>query len=512
MKFTALIAVALTAAPIPEAAAHPGMKDTIKEIERIAARSWGKVSGSKSWSDQGSWGGSSAWPGQSNGGGSSSWSGQGNGGGSSSWSGQGNDGSGAGSWSGQGNGGDNWSNGAGQSGGQGGWTSDNFDAHSLLGDLRTVGDKSLTSVGSDIKKILQGNGNPTSRERYLGCPSMNSQRCKRDTCCVWQYISNELEDRFRGEAGRCTRWARYAVRIGFHDAGTWSLKTASQGGGADGSIVLSNELTRGENMGLQQIGDYYQTIYDKYHNKYGFTQVTMADLIQMGSNIAAVTCPLGPRVRSFVGRKDSTKANLGGLLPKVTSDALTLINLFKDKTIGPDDLVALIGAHTTSQQHHTNVDRDGDPQDSTPGVWDILFYQQTLDTNSPKRVYKFPSDEVLAQHPLTKPAFEAFASGSTGQAAWNQDYARAYVRLSLLGVNNINSLTECTKVLPQPVESYRHKDKGRFNKWLQSDDNSYASKTVSKDIDDGYEISTPEDKIPARRGPWKTWNTVFKWW
>ncbi|QPC77031.1 hypothetical protein HYE68_007783 [Fusarium pseudograminearum] len=527
MKFTVLIAAALAAAPIPEAAAHPGMGETIKEIERIAARSWGNGWGSNKWPSKNTggdtWGsgggqssGGNAWgngggqSGGDQGNGDDSWSDSGSQSGGNSWSnGQSqNNGGGSSSWPGQSNGGSSWSSG----GGQGGWTGDSFDAHSLIGDLSTVSDKSLTSVGRDIKKILQGNGNPTSRERYFGCPSMNTPQCKRDTCCVWQYISNELQERFRGEAGRCTRWARYAVRIGFHDAGTWSLKTASQGGGADGSIILANELTRGENKGLEQIGAYYQTIYDKYHNSYGFTQVTMADLIQMGSNIAAVTCPLGPRVRSFVGRKDSTKANLGGLLPKVTSDALTLINLFKDKTIGPDDLVALIGAHTTSQQHHTNIDRDGDPQDSTPGVWDILFYQQTLDQNAPKRVYKFPSDEVLSQHPLTKPAFEAFASGSSGQAAWNEDYARAYVRLSLLGVNNINSLTECTKVLPQPVESYRHKDKGRFNKWLQSDDNSYTSKTVSKDIDDGYEISIPEDKIPSRRGPWKKWTTLFKWW
>ncbi|KAM0236855.1 hypothetical protein ACHAPO_004897 [Fusarium lateritium] len=497
MKFTVLIAAALAAAPIPEAAAHPGMGETIKEIERIAARSWGSGWNSNKWPSKSS-GGNTWGSGGSQSSGGDSWSNSGSQTGGDSWSnGQSqSNGGGSTSWPGQTSGGSSWSNGGSQSGGQSGWTGDSFNAHSLIGDLTTVSDKSLTSVGRDIKKILQGNGNPTSRERYLGCPSMNTNQCKRDTCCVWQYISNELEDRFRGEAGRCTRWARYAVRIGFHDAGTWSLKTASQGGGADGSIILANELTRGENKGLEQIGEYYQTIYDKYHNTYGFTQVTMADLIQMGSNIAA----------------DSTKANLGGLLPRVDSDALTLINLFKDKTIGPDDLVALIGAHTTSQQHHINIDRDGDPQDSTPGVWDILFYQQTLDQNAPKRVYKFASDEVLSQHPLTKPAFEAFASGSTGQAAWNEDYARAYVRLSLLGVNNINSLTECTKVLPQPVDSYRHKDKGRFNKWLQSDDNSYTSKSVSKDIDDGYEISIPENKIPSRRGTWKKWSTLFKWW
>lgn len=35
-----------------------------------------------------------------------------------------------------------------------------------------------------------------------------------------------------------------------------------------------------------------------------------------------------------------------------------------------------------------------------------------------------------------------------------QDYAKAYVRLSLLGVNNINSLIECSKVLPMAVTSF----------------------------------------------------------
>jgi hypothetical protein len=36
-----------------------------------------------------------------------------------------------------------------------------------------------------------------------------------------------------------------------------------------------------------------------------------------------------------------------------------------------------------------------------------------------------------------------------GQEHWNEDYAYSYIKLSLLGANNINSLTECTKV-PMP--------------------------------------------------------------
>jgi hypothetical protein len=41
-----------------------------------------------------------------------------------------------------------------------------------------------------------------------------------------------------------------------------------------------------------------------------------------------------------------------------------------------------------------------------------------------------------------------------GQEHWNEDYAYSYIKLSLLGANNINSLTECTKV-PMPNESFR---------------------------------------------------------
>ncbi|UPL03779.1 hypothetical protein LCI18_014713 [Fusarium solani-melongenae] len=490
MKLSTIAVAALAAAPISEVAAHPGMGDTIREIKRIAARTtWGSSNTQNNkWGSSGSSSnGGSSWPGQSQ-----------NNGGQNSWSSGGSQSSGGSSWPSSGGS----SSGSSQSGN--GWSGDSFNPNQLLGDLRTLSDSSLTRVGSDIKKILQGSGNPESRDRYFGVPPMNTPRCKRDTCCVWKYISDELHTLFQGDSGRCSKWARYAVRMGFHDAGTWSTKTAAQGGGADGSIILAGELSRGENLGLQDMGKKYQEVYTKYHDKLGFDQVTYADLIQMGANIAAVTCPLGPRVRSFVGRQDTKKANPNNLLPNVNGNALYLINLFKDKTIGPDDLVALIGAHTTSQQNHVNTDRAGDPQDSTPGVWDVLFYKETIG-NAPDRVYKFQSDIALSKHPLTQPAFEAFAGGNGAQRAWNVDYARAYVRLSLLGVNNINDLTECTKVLPQPIDGYKHRDGSRFSKWLQSDDNSWDSKKISQEVENGYTISTPDNKIPTKRGPWRKW-------
>lgn len=119
----------------------------------------------------------------------------------------------------------------------------------------------------------------------------------------------------------------------------------------------------------------------------------MADLIQMGTT---VVCPLGPRIRSFVGRKDNAKTGPTGLLPDVNDSADRLVKLFQAKTIDPDDLAALVDAHTTSQQHFVNTARDGDPQDSTPGVWDVKFYGETVST-TPTRVFKFASDICSAK-------------------------------------------------------------------------------------------------------------------
>jgi hypothetical protein len=77
--------------------------------------------------------------------------------------------------------------------------------------------------------------------------------------------------------------------------------------------------------------------------------------------------------------------------------------------------------------------------------------QSLINTNQSSNIFKFPSDISLSQNPATASAWQHFASASTAQEDWDEDFARAYVRLSLLGVNNINQLTDCTKVLPSEI-------------------------------------------------------------
>ncbi|KAH7308168.1 peroxidase [Stachybotrys elegans] len=363
----------------------------------------------------------------------------------------------------------------------------------LLGDLITLPQNRLSQSGRAIRQLLTGSGNPESNVESFFKPSVRSWWCQVDSCCVWHHIADDLENLFRGESGRCNKFARQAVRIAFHDAGTWSKATAHQGGGADGSIILSpDEMTRIENSGMSEVAAHYMRIYHRYHVDLGFRSVSMADLLQFGSSVATVVCPLGPRVRTWVGRQDSNASAPHNLLPNPFGDAASIIELFQNKTISPRGLIALLGSHTTSQQHFTNFSRPGDPQDSTPGVWDNLYFRETLGSVAvPERVYHIPADSNLAQHDTTRAGFEMYGRRG-GQKQWNSDYARESIRLGLLGVNNINTMTECTRVLPRATQNFSSKDQRKIDRWLKNLDWSGVWQDVSRFLEEGHTVRVSE--------------------
>ncbi|GAW26959.1 putative ligninase H2 [Rosellinia necatrix] len=158
-------------------------------------------------------------------------------------------------------------------------TDNGEDSFELLGDLVNLSFANLTQVGRDITELLMKYGAPESDVAYSDIPPLNSAACAEDTCCVWKYIADEMTEVFRGESGRCTKWARMAVRLGFHDAGAWSRATAYQGGGADGSICLTDEYTLPQNAGLEDMCTQMRAWYDEWHNQKGF-DISMADLIR----------------------------------------------------------------------------------------------------------------------------------------------------------------------------------------------------------------------------------------
>ncbi|KAH7040924.1 heme peroxidase [Microdochium trichocladiopsis] len=332
----------------------------------------------------------------------------------------------------------------------------------LIGDLISG---AYSPAGQAIKGILQGFGIAVAdKTQYKAPGALGSDACKKDKLCMWKYLADEMYAVFADSEG-CTDLARGAIRLGFHDAGSWDRK--SPNGGADGSILLAGELSRPENFGLETIGSTTMGWYTKY-KPYG---AGMADIIQLGANVGVVACPDGPRIRTFVGRPDSSKPAPDGKLPSVHADAQSLIDLFAAKTFTATDLVALVGAHTASKQRFVDPSRAGAAQDSTPHYWDTSFYSETLDaargisrnatkTADPEEadgtdndgptatdVFVFQSDKNLAVYSKTKIQWAIFA-GKLGKPTWALAYASSYFRMSMLGVKNLNSLTEISKVLP----------------------------------------------------------------
>ncbi|KAI1361669.1 peroxidase [Xylaria arbuscula] len=309
----------------------------------------------------------------------------------------------------------------------------------LLGDLLSGITTSVGELISDILQLITSPIDPGTGAAYKPPGALGSSACTKDPFCVWYYVANAMWADF-ADANGCTDFARGAIRLGFHDAGAWDL--LSSYGGADGSILLTDELSRSDNRGLEEIGALTKTYYATYH-PYG---AGMADIIQLGAKVATVACPGGPRIRAFAGRKDNARAAPTGKLPLPSQDAPFLIDLFAKKTFTASDLVALVGAHTAAKQRFVDPARAGAALDSTPQTWDTRFYGETL-TGDNSTVFILHSDKALSGYAATKAQWKLFA-GSAGAAAWSPAYAQAYFRMSLLGVNNLNKLTEITKVIP----------------------------------------------------------------
>lgn len=224
---------------------------------------------------------------------------------------------------------------------------------------------------------------------------------------VWTQVSKALTAMFVQADGQCNHDARTAVRAAFHDCGTWNQAQGPRGG-CDGSLFLSaEENARAENRGLQDISTKLTALAKS-------SGVGVADMIAFAGAHATVSCPLGPTVKTMVGRVDSAIAAPNeSLLPGNASlSADTIISLFADKGFSAPDVAALIGAHSSAQQFFADPTRAGQAQDRTPGIWDVDYYADTTSRNP--AVFTFQSDLNIAADPRSGPTFKSFV----GQQAY----------------------------------------------------------------------------------------------
>lgn len=299
---------------------------------------------------------------------------------------------------------------------------------SYIGQPRDIGH----DIGNPV--IVDRPDNDSSQDNNGACPS------------VWNDVRADLWTRFQG----CSRGASFAIRYAFHDAATTSIHTpfyAPAAGGADGSLLLNDEeAARSENNPLQAFRGNLSAVYDKYKPHIG-----AADLVQFAGSLGIYACSGGPIVKTVVGRKDSSVAAPPNLLPAAFgpgADADVLLSLFADKGFTPQDLSALVGAHTVSQSFAQQANRipPGGQQDTTPTQWDVTFYKETTGDKVPPNTYQFDSDVNLARGNETKGYFSQFA-GDKG--AWDQAFVAAMEKMGLLGIPDAErkDFVDCTSVI-----------------------------------------------------------------
>ncbi|THV00252.1 heme peroxidase [Dendrothele bispora CBS 962.96] len=276
-----------------------------------------------------------------------------------------------------------------------------------------------------------------------GIPTIND--VQNPVCKPWVAIRDAIMgDIFHG---RCNDLARSAIRMSFHDAGTFSLSLEAAGktnGGADGSLIADpNEINRDENNGMQAIVEALRPLPQKFN-------VSAGDVLHLAGTLAVLACPGGPVVNTYVGRPPFKNVNPTGMIPDTHDPIPKIVDRFNDMGISVREAMALIGSHTCGKQQFVDPAFANDTFDTTPEIWDIRFYGETQRNDSDPNVFRLPSDLGFSHNSLTQKDYSRFVGSLSTQEDWAREYAKAHEKMSLLG-QDADSLTECTEIMPPSI-------------------------------------------------------------
>ncbi|KAJ7056412.1 heme peroxidase [Mycena amicta] len=309
-------------------------------------------------------------------------------------------------------------------------------------DTGDTGDDDDTD--GDADDDANADGNPPDLGDGNGIPDVANAT---NAACVPLYA---VRDAIMGDIyhGRCGDLSRAAVRLAFHDAGTFSLRLGALGlpnGGADGSFLTDpTEVLRPENKGLENITAALTPLPERFG-------VSPGDVLHLAGVLGVLSCPGGPRIDVYLGRTPPKNIAPEGLLPSPNDPVPTLLGRFADMGFAPTDLIALVGAHGTAKQRTVDPDLAGESMDSTVDLWDVNFYNDTNIATAPDGVFRLNSDVNFAHNDSTSAEFHGYIDN---QPDWDQDYRIAHLLMSTLGYD-VTTLTNCTEVMPASINLTR---------------------------------------------------------
>jgi L-ascorbate peroxidase len=202
------------------------------------------------------------------------------------------------------------------------------------------------------------------------------------------------------------------LRLAFHDAGTYDVRTRT--GGAHGTVHLLEELQRGDNTGWGQ-----PCIELLAEVKARYPALAWADLVAVGGAAGVQKCG-GPAISIGLGRTDASTPAPPHRLPGGYEGAGMLRAIFARMGLLPRDLVVLSGAHTLGHTQRRPFTPD-------PSVFSNSYFVHLL---AQRETPLLPTDGALLQDPELRAFVELYA-GDEGR--FLADFADAFRRLTWLG-------------------------------------------------------------------------------
>jgi L-ascorbate peroxidase len=214
--------------------------------------------------------------------------------------------------------------------------------------------------------------------------------------------------------------APIAVRIAWHDAGTYDKETKT--GGPFGTIRTPEMLAHVANTGLEVAVKLLQPVKDQ------FPILSYADFYQL-AGVVGVEVTGGPSIPFHPGRKDAPIPPEEGRLPNPTLGVPHLRHVFKAQMgLDDKDIVALSGAHTLGRCHRERSGVEG-AWTLNPLQFDNSYFTELLGGER-EGLIQLPSDKALLDDPITRELVELYAAD---QEKFFTDYAVSHVKLSELG-------------------------------------------------------------------------------
>ena len=215
------------------------------------------------------------------------------------------------------------------------------------------------------------------------------------------------------------------LRLAFHDAGTYDARTRT--GGAHGAVRLPEQLHRSENTGwgtacLELLAE----------AKAEYPSVSWADLVAIGGAAAVQKCG-GPVIEVGLGRTDTDVPAPPSRLPAGIEGAAMLKSGFARMGMGPQELVALSGAHTLGHAQRRTF--TSDTWTFSNSYFVELLTREANGVVGANNGGLLLSDQALLRDPDLRRFVELYA---TDASRFNDDFAEAFRRLTWLGNDDDN--------------------------------------------------------------------------